>query len=192
MVSVKSQAQYLFSSNTVVESCNDLDSCLSINNSSYLYYDETKNEFFLKVDFSNFRSKTVADNWLNKERDTILYFRMLFPKENFPVLGMEERQSFKVNGRIFYNNKWKDLPVEITMFSSQNSPANTTSPGTNSASFEQYKINFTLPFVPSEFKSYSEIYYNSQTVRINVTQGRINLLKPGMENLLSEVYYQNR
>jgi len=186
----KANAQYLVSSNTSVESCNDIDSCLTVNNFSFLYYDESKNEFFLKIDFSNFRfEKDSIENWLNKETDTCLYFRAIFPKENFPVLAAEGRKTYKLNGRIYYNKVWKDQTVELTMFASQNSLMSNTSSGTNYG-FENYKVNFTIPFVPSDFKVYKELYYNDQTVNINVTLGRINMLRPGMEPLLSEVYYQ--
>jgi len=190
-LSVNLKAQFLVSSNTSVESCNEIDSCLTINNYSFLFYDESKSEFFLKVDFSDFRSdpNDSINNWLNKERDTSFCYRAIFPKENFPELGTEERKSFKLNGRIFYNNQWKEQSIELTMFSSQNSLMNNTSSG-NNYGFENYKVNFTIPFVPSDFKVYKELIYNEQTVNINVTLGRINLLKPGMETLLSEVYYQ--
>lgn len=167
-----------------------MEPCLTVNNSSFLYYDESKGEFFLKVDFSNFRFRPDSiDNWLNKERDTCLFFRMIFPKENFPVLSVEERQTFKVNGRIFYHGKWKDQPVEITLFAQQNNLMNNTSSSTNYG-FENYKLNFTLPFVPADYKTYKELYYTAQTVNINVTLGRINMLRQGMEPLLSEIYYQ--
>jgi len=192
LFSIHVQAQYLLSSNTNIESCNKLDTCISANNFSFLYYDESKSEFFLKVDFSNFRAEGIVNNWIDKEKDTSLFFRMIFPKENFPVLGTEERKTFKVNGRIFYSNKWKDQPVEITVYSAQNSFLNNTSTSTNYTNngFENYKLNFTIPFVPSDFKKYAQPYYNSQVLNINVTLGRINMLRPGMEPLLSEVYYQ--
>jgi len=188
---VQFKAQYLLSSNTTLESCNAIDSCVSANNSSFLYYDESKNEFFLKVDFSNFRNADTLDNWLNNERDTCLYVRMIFSKEKFPVLASEERRSFKVNGRIYFNKRWKDQPIEITMYASQNTMMNNTSSSTNYTNngFENYAVNFTVPFVPTDFKQYAQLYYNSQVVNINVTLGRINMLKPGMEVLVNEVYY---
>lgn len=186
----KANAQFLISSNTSIESCNPVDSCLTVNNISFLFYDESKGEFFLKVDFSNFRSKPDSiNNWINKERDTCLYFRIIFPKEKFPVLGTEERQSYTLNGRIYYHNLWKDQSVELTMFNSKNTQMNTTS-GSGTAGIDSYKVNFTLPFVPGDFKKYKVLYYNEQSVNINVTLGRINLLKQGMEPLISEVYYQ--
>jgi|GEM_PF-1162451 len=186
----QAQTEFLISSNTTIESCNPVDSCLTISNISFLYYDESKGEFFLKVDFSNFRSQPDSvRNWLNKERDTCLYFRIIFPKEKFPVLGIEERQSFTLNGRIYYHNLWKDQPIHLTMFNSKNTAMNNSS-GSTTASIDNYKVNFTVPFVPGEFKKYKEPHYNNQVININVTLGRINLLKAGMEPLISEIYYQ--
>lgn len=182
----------MMSSNTSVQSCNELDSCLTVNNVSLLYYDESKGEFFLKLDFGSFRPdvRDSINNWLSKEKkDTSLYFRAIFPRENFPVLTTESRKTYKLNGRIFYNNTWKDQVVDMTIFASQNALLSTTSSSTNYG-FENYKVNFTIPFVPSDFKVYKDPKYIDQTVNINVTLGRINILRPGMEPLLSEVYYQ--
>jgi len=187
---VSSKGQYLVSSNTSLESCNKIDSCITVNNFSFLFYDETKNEFFLKVDFSNFRSPDgSADNWLNSEQDTSFYFRFMFPKENFPVPASEERQSFKVNGRIFYHKTWKEQPIELTVFLPQKSLMSNTS-GITTSSAENYKVNFSIPFVPGDFRDNKATIPNKQVVNINVTLGRINLLKPGMESFLSEVYSQ--
>ena len=186
------KAQYILSSNTSVQSCNELDSCLTVSNFSQLYYDDSKGEFFLKLDFGSFRPdvRDSINNWLSKEKkDTSLYFRAIFPKENFPVLTTESRKTYKLNGRVFYNNKWKDQVVEMTIYASQNSLTNNGSSSTNYG-FENYKVNFSIPFVPSDFKVYKDPKYIDQTVNINVGMGRINILKPGMEPLLSEVYYQ--
>ena len=184
------KSQFLVSSNTSLEFCNKTDSCLSVNNISFLYYDESKNEFFLKVDFSNFRSlpDSIA-NWVNNEHDTCLFFRMIFPKENFTALSVEERRSFKVNGRIFYSSKWKDQSVQLTLFKSQSNLMNNTSNG-SSTGFESYKVNFTLPFIPGDFKKNKDANYSNEVININVTLGRINMLRPGMESLINEVYYQ--
>jgi hypothetical protein len=185
------QAQFLVSSNVVVEYCNPTDSCQNSNNSAFLFYDDSKNEFFLKIDFSHFRSDyDTANTWLNRERDTCFYYRFIFPKQDFPKLGIEERETFTVNGKMFYNNKWKDQAIELNIFAPQKNLMNNTS-GPNSTSYENYKINFTLPFLPRDFKTYKTAKFNEQTVNINVTYGRINSLKPGMESLLDEDFYQS-
>ncbi|WP_317899387.1 hypothetical protein [Aurantibacillus circumpalustris] len=188
--SVKLNAQFLVSSNTAIEFCNERDSCLNANNFSFLFYDESKSEFFLKVDFSTFRTEQdTSNNWLINERDTCLYYRFIFPREDFPKLGIEERQSFKLNGKIFYNNKWKEQSIDLSMFAPQSNLMNNTS-NPNSTGFENYKVNFTLPFVPANFKKYKIPAYNKQVVNINVTLGRINMLKQGMESILDADFYQ--
>jgi len=180
----------LLSSSTVIESCNDQQDCLTANSVSYLYYDESKNEFFLKVDFSSFRvGADTNDNWLNRVKDTLLYFRAIFPKEQFPPLSNQNTKTFKLNGQVFYGNVWKDQVVELSIYSNENSILNT--PGNNANfRYDNYKVNFSIPFVPKDFKMYKKLYYNDQTVNINVGMGRINMLKPGMEFLLKDVYYQ--
>ena len=189
---IKVKAQFLVSSHTSLEFCNEIDSCLRENNFSFLFYDETKGEFFLKVDFSNFRKeRDTSDTWLNNERDTCLYYRFIFPKEKFPKLGIEERQTFKQNGKLFYNGKWKEQEIELNVFEPQKNLMNNTSDPT-STGFENYKVNFTLPFVPANFKKYKDKKYTTQVVNVNITLGRINMLKPGMESLLDENFYQAR
>ena len=184
------KAQYLISSNTSVESCNDMEGCLTVNNLSYLYYDESKNEFFLKLTFSDFRNEETdtIDNWLNREKDSSFYFKAILPKEQFPALSNENTKTYKLNGRIFYNNVWKDQVIELTIYTTENSLLSTTGVNSN-LKYDAYKVNFNIPFVPGDFKKYDLLYYDDQTVNINVTLGRINLLKPGMEFLLNEAYY---
>lgn len=187
------KAQYqddLLSSGTVIESCNDRQDCLTVNSFSYLYYDESKNEFYLKVDFSSFRAGAdTNDNWLNRVKDTLLFFKAIFPKEQFPTLSNQNTKTYKVNGQVFYGNVWKDQTIELSIYTSENSILNT--PG-NTANFryDNYKVTFSIPFVPKDFKTYKKLYYNDQTVNINVGLGRINMLKPGMEFLLKDAYYQ--
>lgn len=183
-------AQDLVSSNTTIESCNDQQNCLNVNNSSYLYYDESKNEFYLQVNFGKFRAGAdTNDNWLNRIQDTMLYFKAIMPKELFPPLGNQSTKDLKLTGEVFYGGKWRDQPIEMNIFTTESSILNTTNPNTNFR-YDNYKVTFSLPFVPKDFKTYKKLYYNDQTVTINVTLGRINLLKPGMEPLLSDVYYQ--
>lgn len=181
-------AQDILSSNTSIESCLDQKDCLTINKASYLFYDETKNELALKVDFSNFRTEEdTTDNWINDMIDTILFYKAILNKEDFPELSNQNVKTMKLNGKIFYNNTWRDQPVQITIFPTENSIV----PGsTGNFKYDNYKINFNIPFVPKDFKAYKKLYYTNQTVSIGVTLGRINLLKPGMESHLKEIYYQ--
>lgn len=186
----KSFSQDLVSSGTSVESCQNSNNCYTVKGPSYLFYDESKNNFFLKIYFSDFKvAGDTADNWINRTQDSLLYFRAELQKENFPELSNQNTKTFKINGQIYFNNKWKDQSVEITIYSSENSIVNTAN-GNNNLKYDNYKVNFSVPFVPKDFKNYKKLYYLNQTINVNVTLGRINLLQPGMESLLSDIYYQ--
>ncbi len=190
VVSFKVVSQDLVSSSTAVESCQNSNNCYTVKGPSYLFYDESKNNFFLKIYFSDFKTAgDTADTWLNRTQDSLLYFRAELQKENFPELSNQNTKTFKINGQIYFNNKWKDQSVEITLYSSENSIVNTTNTNTN-LKYDNYKVNFSVPFVPKDFKNYKKLYYLNQTITVNITLGRINLLKPGMEGLLSDIYYQ--
>lgn len=186
----KSFSQDLVSSGTSVESCQNSNNCYTVKGPSYLFYDESKNNFFLKIYFSDFKvAGDTADNWINRTQDSLLYFRAELQKENFPELSNQNTKTFKINGQIYFNNKWKDQLIEISIYSSENSIVNTAN-GNNNLKYDNYKVNFSVPFVPKDFKNYKKLYYLNQTINVNVTLGRINLLQPGMESLLSDIYYQ--
>lgn len=186
----KSFSQDLVSSGTSIESCQNGSNCYTVKGPSYLFYDESKNNFFLKIYFSDFKvTGDTADTWINKTQDSLLYFRAELQKENFPQLSNQNTKTLKLNGQIYFNNKWKDQSIEITIYSSENSIVNTANTNTN-FKYDNYKVNFSVPFVPKDFKNYKKLYYLNQTININITLGRINLLQPGMEGLLGDIYYQ--
>lgn len=181
-------AQNLVSSNTSVESCLDQNDCLTSKSGSLLFYDETKNELVLKVDFSQFRTEgDTTDNWINDITDTLFYYKAILNEEDFPVLSNQNSKTLKLNGKIYYNHIWKDQPVEVSLYPTENS---IVPGGSGNFQYDQLKVNFNIPFVPKDFKAYKKLYYNNQTVDIAVTLGRINLLKPGMESHLKDIYYQ--
>jgi len=190
LLSLKTFSQDLVSSGTSIESCQNGSNCYTVKGPSYLFYDESKNNFFLKIYFSDFKvAGDTADTWINKTQDSLLYFRAELQKENFPQLSNQNTKTLKLNGQIYFGGKWKDQSVEMTIYSSENSIVNTTNTNTNFR-YDNYKVNFSVPFVPKDFKNYKKLYYLNQTININITLGRINLLQPGMESFLADIYYQ--
>ncbi|MBL7909490.1 MAG: hypothetical protein JNJ41_00380 [Bacteroidia bacterium] len=188
-VGFKFSAQEIVSSSTSIESCLDSVDCYTIKGPAYLFYDESKNIFFLKVIFADFKKDgDTSDTWLNNPSDSTLYFKADLQKEQFPALSNQNTKSFKLPGQIYFNGKWRDQSIVVNIYSSENGLVNTSNTNSN-FKYDNYKVNFSLPFVPKQFKTYAKSHYNKQTITINVTLGRINLLKPGMENLLDDIYY---
>jgi hypothetical protein len=189
-VCAKFSAQEIVSSSTSIESCADSANCYTVKGPAYLFYDESKNDLFLKIMFTDFkRQGDTTDVWLNRTSDSILYFKADLQKEQFPTLSNQNTKTIELKGQIYFNNKWRDQNINLSIFSSENSIVNTSNTNAN-LKYDNYKVNFSLPFVPKQFKTYKRSHYNKQTISINITMGRINLLKPGMENLLKDIYFQ--
>jgi len=192
LAALSGKTQDLISSNTSVSSCNDQKDCLTVNGVSYLFFDESRNEFFLKLDFSKFRSSPdTIKNWLNDRNDSLLYYKAILDEQDFPALSNQNTKTLRLNGRIYYAGVWRDQPIDLSIFSSENTIVPSSTSTSNNLRYDSYKLSFNLPFVPKDFKNYKKLYYNNQTVNIAVLLGRIILLRPGMEFHLKDIYFQS-
>jgi hypothetical protein len=162
--------------------------CATISNYGYLFYDETKNKFYLKIDFTHLNISNPADEWLKDLKDTSFYFKATFDKNDFPAPSNHNSKSFRLNGQLFMNHIWHNQTLDMTIFSSDNTIINPPAGGTN---YDVYKINFALSFSPKDFNIHNRPHQLKNPVTITVSLGRINLLKPGMEWLLGEAYNHN-
>lgn len=180
------RAQNVAPSNTYVRTClNDIE-CASINSSSYLFYDEGNQKFYLKVDFN--RIKTGVDSvdfWLADLSDTYFYFKGALNKEDFPTLSNYDTKNVIVNGESFLNGVWHEQTIELSIFRADNDMLNNT---TNGVQFDAYKVNFSLSFSPKDFNIHKKPQRLTNNIFIGVGGGQINLLKSGMEQMVGEAY----
>ena len=51
-----------------------------------------------------------------------------------------------------------------------------------------YKVSFGFPVVPKDYKIHKKAHHLKNTIFISIGLGQINLLEPGMEAYLKEVY----
>ncbi len=123
--------------------------------------------------------------------DSLLYFKAILAEEDFPALSNQNTKTIKLNGRLFYNDVWKDQVVDLNVFPTENSIVANSTTTSNNFKYDNYKVSFDIPFVPKDFKAYKKLYYNNQTVNITVSLGRIILLRPGMEFHLKDIYFQS-
>lgn len=185
--SVNAQFSDIISSNTSVKTCIEEKQCSLIDDASYLFYDESKNEFYLKVDFMKFHATQDSTNdWLNDLMDTHLYFKGYFEKEKFIPPSGTNSANYKVNGKTFLNGKWNDQIVDITVFTMENTIV--PNPVTDKSKYDNYKVNFSLSILPKDFNVQKKAHHLNNVINIDVTLGRINLLRPGMEHLVKEAY----
>lgn len=179
-------AQDVTPSDTYVRTCiNDIE-CSSINSSSFLFYDEARGQFYIKIDFN--RLKTGVDSvdfWLNDLTDTYYYFKASLPPDQLPTLSTYNRKTFRLVGQAFLNNVWHNQTIEITVFRAEADMLNNT---TDADRYAAYKVNFNLSIVPRDFGINKKPQRLSNTIFVGVGSGRINVLKQGMESLLGEAY----
>jgi hypothetical protein len=76
--------QSIQSSNTYIQTKYHHALHYSVNNSSYLYYDESKQSLYLKIDFSKFKTGNDSlDDWLNDLSGTFFYLKFEIDKQLF-------------------------------------------------------------------------------------------------------------
>jgi hypothetical protein len=180
------QLSDIISSNTVVRTCIEETQCYSVGDASYLFYDESKNEFYLKVDFTRFKTGNDSiDSWVGDLMETFLYFKGYFEKDKFIPPANTNSATFEINGKTFLNGKWMNQRIDLTIFSIDNTILN---PATDQSKYDLYKVNFSLSILPKDFNIQKKLHQLNNVIYIDVSLGRINLLRPGMEHLVGEAY----
>ena len=183
---LKLQAQEINPSITYIKTCIEKTQCSSINNSSFLFYDELKAQFYLKVDFNKFKTgQDSIDYWLTDLTESFLYFKAPFAIENFSGLSNHNHKSFKLNGQVFFNGIWHNQSIDLSLFATENG---TLSHANSGKLFEQLKVNFSLSIVPKDFKIHKKPHHLRKTIFIGVALGHINQLQQGQQLLLGEAY----
>ena len=180
------KSQENISSSTFIQTCIKNHQCYSINNSSYLFYDETKSSFYLRVDFSKFEIGVDSiDDWLKDLEETNLIFKAPMDAAQFNGLSNHRHKDLKLNGQIFFNGIWKDQTIDLSLYLSENGLLNITNSQLN---YDRYKVNFILNVLPKDFKIHKKPHHLKKSIVIGVTLGRINKLMPEMIPSLGEAY----
>lgn len=184
------KGQNIISSNVYVQTCIQKTNCFSENSSAFIFYDETRQELILKIDFKKVKTgKDTLDDWMEDLAGSYFYFTGNVNKEDFLNLSNNNSRQLKVNGKILFNDIVQTTQTEITIFhTSENSLMNRT---TNDNNFDLYKITFGLSFLPKDFKIHKRPHHLKKSITIGVSAGRINQLKPEMEKLVEEVHRRN-
>ena len=180
------RSQNIISSNTGIQTCIKDHQCFSINNASYLFYDESKSSFYLKLDFSKFKvGEDSIDEWLNDLTDNFLYFKAPMDAVNFKDLANNHHKTIKLHGQVFLNGIWQTQNTELSLYMTENGLLNQNN---NQNNYDYFKVNFSLSILPKDFKVDKKPHHLKKTIFIGVTLGRINQLQPGMQKLLGEAY----
>jgi hypothetical protein len=188
LLSLISRGQEIIKSNTYVRTClNDIE-CSSINSSSYIYYDEAKGRFYLKLDFNEMKTgMDSVDFWLEDLTDTYLYFKSSLAREQFPNSSSYNAKNIRLNGQMFLNNVWRPQVIDISIYRAE---GEIMTNATDANKLDNYKVNFSFSFSPKDFNIHKKPKRLTNNIFIGVGGGYINLLKPGMESQVGEAYEQ--
>jgi hypothetical protein len=179
-------AQDVIPSNTYVRTCLSDIECSSINSSSFLFYDEVKEKFYIKIDFN--RLKTGVDSidfWLEDLNDSYFYFKASLLKNQLPSLSSYNQKTIRLAGQSFMNNIWRNQTIEVTFFRAENDMMTNSTDGNK---FSAYKVNYNFSISPKDFNIHKKPQRLMNTIFIGVSSGHVNLLQPGLEGLLGEAY----
>lgn len=175
-------AQDIVSSPTYIETCLENKQCVAMENSGYLFYDQSKNALYLKVNFKTREDSSVY--WLSDLSDDNLYFKVVVPDDFFKGTTNYNQREFKLNGKVYLNGAWQQQTIDLLLLSSENSIASLDK---RTNTFDDYKVNFSIAILPADFNlnvhpEFTEILY------VALLSGRINPLLPGMEVALGAAY----
>lgn len=192
---LRGQNDPLLSSNAYIQTCIDQSQCFSINNSAFLFYDEPKGAFFLKLELTKFKTGTDSlDDWLDDLGSEFLYLKVPLQKEYF--LGGLANNNYKTvkinNAMVLLNGIWHNEFLEVTL--SQVEPNNPLLPNaTNSSNntYANFRASFALVLEPKTYKVHRKAHNVKNTIYIGVHSGRINLIRDNMYLLLGEAYNHN-
>lgn len=179
-------AQAVISSAAYIQTCIQKTNCFSINNTSYLFYDDTKEELILKIDLTKFKiGQDSLDDWMEDLSGSNFYFVGHLSKRDILHLGTNENRTFKVNGNIVFNGVTQAISTEVILFIANDSGI--LSQKTIDNAFDAYRVNFGLSFLPKDFKIHKRPHHLTKVITIGVAAGRLNQLKPEMQGLIKDL-----
>jgi hypothetical protein len=179
-------AQNITPSNTYVRTCVRNIECSSINSSSYLFYDEVHEKFYIALDFNKVKTGIDSvDYWLQDLTDTPFYYKASLAKNQFPQLSNYNAKTIKLNGEAFLNNIWYAQSMDISILRAEGDMMSGTPGGDK---YDAYKVNFSFEFSPKNFNIHKKPQRLTNTIFIGVGGGQINILQPGMEGLVGEAF----
>lgn len=184
----KLAAQGVLPSSTYVRTCLNEVECASMNSSSFLYFDEPRSRFYMKLDFNAMKTGVDSvDFWLEDLNDTYLYFRAPMNRESLPNLSAYGTTTIKLDGQLFLNNIWRPMRLDLALYRAE---SDMNSNSANGNRIDAYKANLSFSFLPTLYNIHKKPGRLKNVIFIGIAGGHINLLRPGQEQELGEAYQQ--
>jgi hypothetical protein len=179
-------AQEVYPSDTYVRTCISDIECSSINSSSFIYYDESRAKFYIKIDFNLLKTGIDSvDFWLEDLTGTNFYFKASLPPDQLPGLSNYNRKNVRLAGQVFMNGVWRAKTIDFTFFRAETV---VSGGGIDGIDYDATRVNFNFSIEPKDFNIHKKPMRLTKTIFVGVGAGRLNVLLPGMENQLGEAF----
>lgn len=178
-------SQRLMNSTVHLQTCYHNKECFSVAESGMIYYDETSHWLYLKLDFNKFKlGNDTLDEWLDDLDENFLYYKAQVAPEQFPSLSNHNSRQFKVNGFVKANGVMHERKGEMAVY--EISEQSMLYVNNDNKYFDHLRIILALNVIPKEHGIDKKKHHLKKTIYVQISQGYINLIKPGMESIVSE------
>lgn len=151
-----------------------------------MFYDQQRSNFYIKIDFNLLKTGIDSvDFWLNDLTGTNYYFKASLLPEYLPNVSNYNRKTIRLSGQSFMNDVWRPQTIDITVFRAE---GDMMSNNTDALDFSAIRVNFNFSISPRDYNIHKKPQRLTNTIFIGVGAGRINLLRPGMENQVGEAF----
>jgi len=181
IASLQVSAQEIFSSKTYINTCYHNQQCFSLNNSSFVFYNEDNHELIIVVDFAKFKiGNDTLDEWLDDLDDTKLIFKGYLQTANLLDLTHHNSKALVVNGVMSFNGIAHAHSIEFTLFELPREGMLFMDNQNNY--FDRINANLQFGFYPKEFKINKKPHHLKKKITVAIYRGYVNPFRPGMEH----------
>ena len=171
-----SQTRYNRSSSAYIQTCYQKNTCFSLSQKGFVYYDANKEQLSFTIDFATFRlGEDSLDEWLDDLSDTKLTFTAELNNYQLPSLSNHASKSYKLKGNLTLNDKTVMHTAEVTLF--EISEQNMDFQSSQNNEFEKLRIHLAISFLPKEYGIDKKPHHLKKTIFINIGSGYINYLR---------------
>lgn len=172
-------------SNTFVETNYHNHDCFAHENATHLFFNEQTQELTIAVDFSKCKvGHDTIDEWLTDIETSKMIFKGTINSTELLSLSNSNNKSYKVNGKIKFNDIVMNKTLDITFFEISKDGMLYRNNGNDY--YDRIRANFQIEISPKDFKIDKKSRKLSKNISISVGSGYVNPFKPGMETFLEK------
>lgn len=170
-------------SNTFVKTNYHNHDCFAHENATHIFFNELTQEVTISVDFSKCKvGHDTIDEWLTDIEANKMIFRGTINSSELLSLTNSNSKSYKINGKIKFNDVVLDKTVEVIFFEISKEGMLYRNNGNDY--YDRVRANFQIEISPKDFKIDKKAHKLNKNISVSVGSGYVNPYKPGMETFI--------